>query len=91
MGWGMRNESQDNFSALHGTVLLSGGKPPTPQTVPGDAENAGAGGGEEGTQLLNASHMVLPYPGCIAKFSGVGRTCSSWGSCCSGSLGSPAH
>lgn len=34
-------------------------------------ENAGAGGGGEGTQLLNASHMVLPNPGCIAKFSGV--------------------
>ena len=25
MGWGMRNESQDNFSALHSTVFLWGG------------------------------------------------------------------
>lgn len=32
----MRNESQDNFSALRDTVSM-GGEAPTPQTVPGDA------------------------------------------------------
>lgn len=92
MGWGMRNESQDNFSALHSTVLLSGGQAThTPNCTWRCRKMQEHGVGGEGTQLLNASRMVLPYPGCMAKFSGAGRTCSSWESCCSGSLGSPAH
>ena len=91
MGWGMRNESQDNFSALHGTVFLCRASHPHPKLYLEMQENAGARGAGEGTQLLNASRMVFPYPGCIAKISGIARTYSSWGSCCSGSLGSPAR
>lgn len=67
MGWGMRNESQDNFSALHGTVLLSGGKPPTPQTVPGDAgkcRSTGWGGKEHSYLMLLAwfSPTLVAWP-----------------------------
>ena len=69
MGWGMRNESQDNFSALHSTVFLWGGgaSHPHPKVYLEMQENAGAGGAGEGTQLLNVSRMVFPYPDCIAK------------------------
>ena len=52
MGWGMRNESQDNFSALHGTVFLCRASHPHPKLYLEMQENAGAGGEGEGTQLL---------------------------------------
>ena len=52
MGWGMRNESQGNFSALHSTVFLWGASHPHPKLYLEMQENAGAGGAGEGTQLL---------------------------------------
>lgn len=82
----------NNFSALHDTVLLWGARHPHPKLYLEMQENAGAEGEKkEHSQSFNASLVVLPYPGCFTEFSGIGRACSSWGSCCSGSLGSPAH
>lgn len=52
MGWGMRNESQGNFSALHSTVFLWGASHPHPKLYLEMQENAGAGGAGEGTQLI---------------------------------------
>ena len=55
MGWGMRNESQGNFSALHSTVFLWGGgaSPPHPKVYLEMQENAGAGvRGKEHSYLM---------------------------------------
>lgn len=97
---GVRNESQNQLLRLLEHCAFGGGgeRTPHPEFVPGDVgkvvqegkKNKRTKWPDHVYESLNASLVGVPTL-VVVELLGAGRACSSWGSCCAGSSGSPAH